>query len=70
MRCKWIFGNELTENFSETPAFRVKSNWNQPNGHSAREIFLSKPEKEVFSVLPGTPLDYNLPKEEWLAMRG
>ena len=23
----------------------------------------------MFSVLPGTPLDYNLSKEEWLAMR-
>ena len=26
--------------------------------------------KQKFSVLPGTPLDYNLSKEEWLAMRG
>ena len=70
MRCKWFFGNEPTENFSEAPAFRVKSNWNPPKGHPAIEIFLSKLETEIFSVLPGTPLDYNLSKEEWLAMRG
>ena len=41
-----------------------------PNDHPALEIFLSKLENEVFSVLPGTPRDYNLSKEEWLAMRG
>ena len=56
--------------FSEAPACRVKSNWNPPKGHSAVEDFLSKLEIEIFSVLPGTPLDYNLIKEVWLAMRG
>ena len=35
MRCKWLFHNKPNENFSETPAFRVKSNWNPPKGHSA-----------------------------------
>ena len=67
---KWFFRNEPTENFSEAPAFHVKSNWNPPKGYPAVEIFLSKLETEIFSVLPGTPLDYNLSKEEWLAMRG
>ena len=70
MRCKWFFRNHPTENFSEAPAFRVKSNWNPPKRHPAVEIFLSKLEIEIFSVLPGTPLDYNLSKEEWLTMRG
>ena len=70
MRCKWFFCTELTENFSEAPAFLVKANWNPPKGHPAIEIFLSKLETEIFSVLLGTPLDYNLSKEEWLAMRG
>ena len=41
-----------------------------PNDHPALEIFLSKLENEVFSVLPGIPHDYNLSKEERLAMRG
>ena len=55
--------------YSEAPAFRVNSNWNPPKGHHAIEIFLSKLETEIVSVLPGTPLDYNLSKEEWLAIR-
>ena len=59
---KWLF------KFSKTPAFRV--NWNQPKGHPAIEIFLGKLEKEIFSVFSDTPLDHNLSKEEWLAMRG
>ena len=70
MRCKWFFRNEPTENFSEAPAFRVKSNWNPPKGYPAVEIFLNKLETEIFSVLLGTPLHYSLSKEEWLAMRG
>ena len=70
IRCKWFFRNEPTENFSEAPAFRVELNSNPPKGQPAIEIFLSKLETEIFSVLPGTPLDYNLSKEEWLAMRG
>ena len=41
MRCKWFFRNKPTENFSEAPAFHVKSNWNPPKGQSAIEIFLS-----------------------------
>ena len=53
-----------------TPAFRVKSNWNPSKGHPTVETFLITLETEIFSVLPGTPLDYNLSKEEWLAMRG
>ena len=70
MRCKWFFHNKPTENFSEAPAFHAKLNWNPPTGHPAIEIVLSKLETEIFSVLPGTPLDYNLSNEEWLAMRG
>ena len=70
MRCKWFFRNEPTENFNEAPAFRVNSNCDLPEEHPAIEIFLSKLETEISSMVPGTPLDYNLSKEEWLAMRG
>ena len=70
MRCRWYFTNEPTEHFSEKSSFNIKSNWNPPKGHPALEIFLSKLEYEVFSVLPGTPCNYNLSKKEWLAMRG
>ena len=68
MRWKWFFHNKPAENFRDAPAFPVKSNWNQPKGHTPIEIFLSKLKEENLSVLPGTPLDYNLSKEEWLAM--
>ena len=70
MRCRWFFRNEPTVSFSEAHAFGVKLNWNSRKGHPAMEIFLSKLEIEIFYVLPGTPLDYNLSKKEWLAMRG
>ena len=50
MRCKWFFRNDPTENVSEAPAFRVKSNWKPPKGHPAVEIFLSKLETEIFCV--------------------
>ena len=62
--------NKAFEHFSETTTFCVKSNWNPPIGQPTIETLLSKFEKEVFSVLPGTPLNYNLSKEEWLAIRG
>ena len=42
MQCKWFFRNEITQDFSEAPAFRVKSNWNPPKDHSALEMFLSQ----------------------------
>ena len=69
MRCKWHFRNDISENFSETPAFRTKSTWNPPQGHPALEMFLSQMEADVFSLLPGNTTQYNLSKEEWLAMR-
>ena len=69
MKCKQFFRNKPNENFSEALAFRVKSNWNPRKGHPAIEVFLNKLETGIFSVLTGSPLDYNLSKEEWLAMR-
>ena len=67
MRCKCFFRNEPTKSCNEALAFRIKSNWNPPKDHPTIEIFLSK--LEISSVLPGTPLDYNLSNKEWLAMR-
>ena len=69
MRCKWYFRNELSDNFSEVPAFKAKSLWKPPAGHSCVELFLSKLEGELFSFLPGKPQSYNMTKEEWQAMR-
>ena len=70
VRCKWYFRNDATENFSQLPAFRNKSNWNPPKEHSALQMFLSQLEGDIFSVLPGNTSSYNLTKNEWLTMRG
>ena len=70
MRCKWFFRNEPTEDFSEIPVFKIKSNWSPPKGHPALEMFLSQTEGDIFSLLPGNSTSYNLTKEESKAMRG
>ena len=69
MKCKW-FCNEPNENFSERPEFCVRSDWNPPNGYPTIEIFLWKFAKESIPISPGTPHDYDLSKEGWLAVRG
>ena len=69
MRCRWHFRNEPSDDFSNVPAFRPKSQWKPPTGHPCVELFLSRLEKELFSFLPGKPQSYNLTKEEWKAMR-
>ena len=69
MRCRWHFRNEPSDDFSNVPAFRPKSQWNPPTGHPCVELFLSRLEKELFSFLPGKPQSHNLTKEEWKAMR-
>ena len=50
------FRNEPTENFSEKPAFNVKSNWNPPNGYPALEIFFKQ-------TLPGIPWNIICPRK-------
>ena len=45
IRCKWHFRNEVSETFSEIPAFRSKSSWFPPKGHVSLKIFLSQLEK-------------------------
>ena len=70
MRCKWHFRNELSENFSETPAFRPKSVWKPPKGHRSLEVFLSRLEKELFSDDISESTQSNLSAEEWKALRG
>ena len=70
MRCKWYFKNDVTEIFSQLPAFQNKCNWNPPKEQPALEIFLSQIEGDIFSVLPGNTSSYKLTKNEWLVMRG
>ena len=39
-----FFRNEPTEDFSEIPAFRIKSNWSPTKGHPVLEMFLNQME--------------------------
>ena len=70
MRCKWHFRNELSENLSETPAFRPKSVWKSPKGHASLEVFVSRLEKELSSDDISESTQNNLSTEEWKALRG
>ena len=69
MRIKWHIRNDLSEDFSQIPAFRPKSAWKPPTGHPNLEVFLSCVEHELFKDTE-TPLRYfNLTSEEWRAIR-
>ena len=69
MGIKSYFRNEISENFSEVPAFSPKSSWNPPQGHPNLEVDLSQVENELFSIAD-EPLRYsNLSKEEWIPIR-
>ena len=70
MRCKWHFCNELSENFSETLAFRPKSVWKPPKGHTSLKVFLSRLEKELFSGDINESTQSNVSAEEWKDFRG
>ena len=69
MKCRWHFRNEPSDNFSNLPASRPKSQWKLPAGHPCVELFLRSLEKETFLLSPRKPQSYNLTKEEWKAMR-
>ena len=69
MRCKWHFRNEVSETFSEIPAFRSKSSWLPPKGHASLEIFLSQLEKELFTNDLDEPSESNLSAKERKALR-
>ena len=42
MRCEWYFQNDMTESFSQLPAFQNKSSWDPPKGNPALKMFLNK----------------------------
>ena len=50
MRIKWHLRNEISEDFSEVPAFSPKSSWNPPQCHPNLEVYLSQVENELFSI--------------------
>ena len=71
-RIKWNFRNEPSEDFSDKPAFRPKFSWKPLPGHPGLELFLSQIEKDIFESLvkDSTPINSNMTKEEWDALRG
>ena len=58
MRIKWYFRNEISENFSEVPAFSPKSSWKPPHGHPNLEVYLSQVDNELFSIVDD-PIRYS-----------
>ena len=72
MRIRWNFRDQPSEDFSDKPAFRPKSNWKHPPGHPGLELFLSQLEKEIFNGLLNDSISIpsNMSKEEWEALRG
>ena len=67
MRCKWYFRKESQNIPSKVSTYMLKCTWNPPKGSSALELFLSKVEEDIFSVLPGH-LKFNLNRKEYLTM--
>ena len=72
MRIRWNFRDQPSEDFSDKPAFRPKSNWKPPPGHPGLELFLSQLEKEIFNGLldDSISVSSNMSSEEWEALRG
>ena len=56
--------SDLKRDFNEFPR-KMRCKW-----YFRSESTENVSEKPVFSILPGSPRDYKLSKEEWLAMRG
>ena len=69
MRCKQHFRNDVSERFSEIPAFQPKLSWLPPKGHASLEIFLSQLEKELLTNDLNEASQGNLSAEEWKALR-
>ena len=71
MRLKWYFRDEVSQDFSEVPAFRKKSKWQPPEKDWSPyvEVFLSELEKELFSIEPSGRNHPNLSPEEREALK-
>ena len=72
MYIRWSFRDQLSEDFLNKPAFRLKSNWKSSPSHPGLELILSQLEKNIFNGLLGVSMSVqsNMSKEEWEALRG
>ena len=68
----WNFKDQLSEDFSDKPAFSRESDWKPPSGHPGLELFLSGLQKEIFKGLLNDYISIpsKMCKEEWEALRG
>ena len=66
MHIRRNFRDQPSEDFSDKPAFRPKSNWKPPSGRPVLELFLSQLEKEIFNSLLNNSISIpsNKSKEE------
>ena len=62
MRIKWYLRNEISENFSEKPAFTPKSKWKPPKGHPSLEVFLSQIKKDFLNWLSPRLITLTFPR--------
>ena len=69
MRLQWHFRKKPTLDFSKNPAFHTKSSWNLPKGEPHLEVFLSRVEEELSTVIEKSVRHPNLSQEEWKTIR-
>ena len=52
MRCKWYFKENVTDDFSEVPSFKVKSKWQPPRAamDARLEVFLSRVKEDILKA--------------------
>ena len=55
--------------FSEKPSFHTKSSWNPPKGDPDLDVFLSKVEEELSTVIERPVRHPNWSQEEWKGIR-
>ena len=72
MQIRWNFKDQLSEDFSDKPAFSPESDWKPPPGHPGLELFLSGLQKETFKCLLNDYISIpsKMSKEAWEALRG
>ena len=63
------FRNEPTLDLRGKPAFHTQSSWNSSKGDAQLGVFLSRVEKELYTVIERPVRHSNLSQEEWKAIR-
>ena len=67
LRFKWHFRE--SEDFSESPAFRLRSKSNPRNKDAAIELYVSRLEEEIMKISADGQNCRNISREEYLAIK-